>query len=78
MVSYTHLSCSWKRAEDPETRQLKGFGFCEYMDAEGVLRAIRLLNGLKVRYIAPQQSTAQTGSSTSSCLYSAGVHSRLL
>lgn len=39
---------SWKRAQDPETKEPKGFGFCEYEDAEGVLRAIRLLNGLKV------------------------------
>jgi len=39
---------SWKRATDPETKELKGFGFCEYEDAEGVLRAIRLLHGLKI------------------------------
>ncbi|KAL6750158.1 hypothetical protein V8C86DRAFT_1796301 [Haematococcus lacustris] len=39
---------SWKRAEDPETKVLKGFGFCEFQEAEGVLRAIRLLNGFKV------------------------------
>lgn len=41
---------SWKRAEDPETKAPKGFGFCEYQDVEGVLRAIRLLDGLKVRF----------------------------
>ncbi|KAG1677373.1 hypothetical protein FOA52_010752 [Chlamydomonas sp. UWO 241] len=39
---------SWKRAEDPETREPKGFGFCEFENAEGVLRAIRLMHGLKV------------------------------
>ncbi len=39
---------SWKRAEDPETHEQKSFGFCEYEDAEGVLRAIRFLNGLKI------------------------------
>jgi hypothetical protein len=39
---------SWKRQEDPETKELKGFGFCEFEDAEGVLRGIRLLNGLKM------------------------------
>ncbi|CAD7703997.1 unnamed protein product [Ostreobium quekettii] len=37
---------SWKRQEDPETKQPKGFGFCEFEDAEGVLRALRLLNNL--------------------------------
>ena len=26
--------------------RVKGFGFCEFVEAEGVLRAIRLLNGL--------------------------------
>eukprot|EP00210_Caulerpa_lentillifera_P004499 g4293.t1 len=39
---------SWKRAEDPETHQPKGFGFCEFEEAEGVLRAIRLLNNLTI------------------------------
>lgn len=37
---------SWKRQEDPETKQPKGFGFCEFEDAEGVLRALRLLNNM--------------------------------
>lgn len=44
----TTCCCSWKRAEDPETKVPKGFGFAEYADAEGVTRAIRLLNNLKV------------------------------
>lgn len=39
---------SWKRQEDPETKQPKGFGFCEFEDAEGVLRAMRLLNDLEL------------------------------
>lgn len=39
---------SWKRQEDPATKEKKGFGFCEYEDADGCLRAIRLLHGLKV------------------------------
>lgn len=39
---------SWKRQVDPDTKQPKGFGFCEFEDAEGVLRAMRLLNGLKL------------------------------
>ncbi|GMH45273.1 hypothetical protein BSKO_13230 [Bryopsis sp. KO-2023] len=39
---------SWKRQEDPETKQPKGFGFCEFADAEGVVRALRLLSNLMV------------------------------
>ncbi|BBN09068.1 RNA-binding protein 25 [Marchantia polymorpha subsp. ruderalis] len=35
---------SWKRAQDPTTGSPKGFGFCEFESAEGVLRALRLLN----------------------------------
>ncbi|KAI3452750.1 hypothetical protein Pfo_009413 [Paulownia fortunei] len=38
---------SWKRPQDP-TGTLKGFGFCEFESAEGVLRAMRLLNKLNV------------------------------
>ncbi|KAK9832941.1 hypothetical protein WJX74_002428 [Apatococcus lobatus] len=39
---------SWKRLQDAETKQPKGFGFCEYEEAEGVLAAMRLLNNLKL------------------------------
>ena len=39
---------SWKRLQDAETKQPKGFGFCEYEEAEGVLAALRLLNNLKL------------------------------
>ena len=39
---------SWKRLQDAETKQPKGFGFCEYEKAEGVLAAMRLLNNLKL------------------------------
>ncbi|CAM6100095.1 unnamed protein product [Calypogeia fissa] len=35
---------SWKRAQDPTTGSPKGFGFCEFESAEGVLRALRILN----------------------------------
>ncbi|XP_057822191.2 RNA-binding motif protein 25 isoform X2 [Cryptomeria japonica] len=35
---------SWKRAQDPTNGTPKGFGFCEFESAEGVLRALRLLN----------------------------------
>lgn len=35
---------SWKRAQDPTTGSPKGFGFCEFESAEGVLRALRLIN----------------------------------
>lgn len=38
---------SWKRPQDP-TGTLKGFGFCEFESAEGVLCALRLLNKLSV------------------------------
>eukprot|EP00252_Welwitschia_mirabilis_P023953 TRINITY_DN691_c0_g1_i1.p1 TRINITY_DN691_c0_g1~~TRINITY_DN691_c0_g1_i1.p1 ORF type:complete len:855 (+),score=279.07 TRINITY_DN691_c0_g1_i1:214-2778(+) len=35
---------SWKRAQDPTNGMPKGFGFCEFESADGVLRALRLLN----------------------------------
>ncbi|XP_051121982.1 RNA-binding motif protein 25 isoform X2 [Andrographis paniculata] len=38
---------NWKRPQDP-TGTLKGFGFCEFESAEGVLRALRLLNKLRI------------------------------
>ncbi|GAX74794.1 hypothetical protein CEUSTIGMA_g2241.t1 [Chlamydomonas eustigma] len=51
-ISNLLLACgkikSWKRATDPETQEVKSFGFCEYEDAEGALRAIQFLNGLKI------------------------------
>ncbi|KAL2510394.1 splicing factor PWI domain-containing protein/RNA recognition motif (RRM)-containing protein [Forsythia ovata] len=39
---------SWKRPQDPTNGTLKGYGFCEFESAEGVLRALRLLNKLSV------------------------------
>ena len=39
---------SWKRVQDPETQQPKGFGFCEYEEADGVLKALQLLNKLSL------------------------------
>ncbi|KAL5974477.1 hypothetical protein ACLOJK_031142 [Asimina triloba] len=35
---------SWKRAQDPSNGAPRGFGFCEFESAEGVLRALRLLS----------------------------------
>ncbi|KAK6922170.1 RNA recognition motif domain [Dillenia turbinata] len=34
---------SWKQAQNPSNGTSKGFGFCEFESAEGVLRALRLL-----------------------------------
>lgn len=39
---------SWKRPQDSTTGALRGFGFCEFESAEGVLRALRLLSKLNV------------------------------
>ncbi|GAB4829218.1 hypothetical protein Ancab_018884 [Ancistrocladus abbreviatus] len=39
---------SWKRPEDPSNGTPRGFGFCEFDSAEGVLRALRLLSKLNV------------------------------
>ncbi|XP_047321268.1 RNA-binding protein 25 isoform X2 [Impatiens glandulifera] len=39
---------TWKRAQDPSNGSLKGYGFCEFESAEGVLRAMRLLSKLNV------------------------------
>ncbi|KAK9117098.1 hypothetical protein Sjap_016045 [Stephania japonica] len=39
---------SWKRAQDPSNGAPRGFGFCEFESAEGVLRALRLLSKFNV------------------------------
>ncbi|XP_050276745.1 RNA-binding motif protein 25 [Quercus robur] len=39
---------SWKRAQDPTDGTPKGFGFCEFESAEGVLRALRLLSKFNI------------------------------
>ncbi|KAJ6814270.1 RNA-binding protein 25 isoform X1 [Iris pallida] len=39
---------SWKRAQDPTDGTPKGFGFCEFEAAEGILRALRLLTKLSI------------------------------
>ncbi|KAL8121226.1 RNA-binding motif protein 25-like isoform X1 [Apium graveolens] len=39
---------SWKRPQDPTSGALKGYGFCEFDSAEGILRAIRLLSKLNI------------------------------
>jgi len=38
----------WRRVTDPTSGQLKGFAFCDFKSPEGVLRALRLLNGLDI------------------------------
>ncbi|KAF5443165.1 hypothetical protein F2P56_035747 [Juglans regia] len=39
---------SWKRAQDPTDGTPKGFGFCEFESAEGVLRALRQLSKFNI------------------------------
>nr|XP_027097839.1 RNA-binding protein 25-like isoform X6 [Coffea arabica]XP_027097840.1 RNA-binding protein 25-like isoform X6 [Coffea arabica]XP_027097841.1 RNA-binding protein 25-like isoform X6 [Coffea arabica]XP_027097842.1 RNA-binding protein 25-like isoform X6 [Coffea arabica] len=39
---------SWRRPQNPTDGTFKGFGFCEFESAEGVLRAIRLLSKLNI------------------------------
>ncbi|WOK92057.1 RNA-binding protein 25 isoform X2 [Canna indica] len=39
---------SLKRAQDPSDGKPKGFGFCEFETAEGVLRSLRLLTKLNI------------------------------
>ncbi|KAJ8773855.1 hypothetical protein K2173_008318 [Erythroxylum novogranatense] len=39
---------SWKREQDPSDGTLKGFGFCEFESADGVLRALRLLSKFNI------------------------------
>ncbi|KAI4369511.1 hypothetical protein MLD38_017945 [Melastoma candidum] len=39
---------NWMRPQDPSNGAPKGFGFCEFESAEGVLRALRLLNKLSI------------------------------
>lgn len=39
---------SWKRPQDPTDGTPKGFGFCEFESAEGVLRALRLLSKFNI------------------------------
>ncbi|XP_038703620.1 RNA-binding protein 25 isoform X2 [Tripterygium wilfordii] len=39
---------SWKRAPDPTDGTPRGFGFCEFESADGVLRALRLLSKFNI------------------------------
>ena len=38
----------WKPATDHETGRIKGFGFCTFHDAEGVLVALQVLHDLNL------------------------------
>ena len=38
----------WKRMEDPDTKARKAFGFCEFEEADGVIRAMSLLQNLAI------------------------------
>ena len=40
----------WKRVPEPMTDPptLKPFGFCDYSDVRGVIKAMRIMNGLKI------------------------------
>jgi len=38
----------WERVTDPTSSKPKPFGFCTFIGAESVLRALRLLNGLEI------------------------------
>lgn len=37
----------WKRVKDQEGKP-KSFGFCEYEEPEGALRALKLFSGIKL------------------------------
>lgn len=39
---------SWKPMKDADTQAPKGFGFAEFQEADGVLRAVQILQGLDV------------------------------
>lgn len=39
----------WKRASDPSSGKLKGFGFCTFDHPDAVLKALRVLNGLQMQ-----------------------------
>ncbi|KAF9623036.1 hypothetical protein IFM89_036017 [Coptis chinensis] len=39
---------SWKRAQDPSNGAPRGFGFCEFESAEGLLRALRMRSKFNV------------------------------
>ena len=38
----------WERVTDPTSGKPKPFGFCKFIGAEAVLRALRVLNGLEI------------------------------
>lgn len=47
-LSNSLLNSTYSAMQDPETSQPKGFGFCEFEEADGVMRALAHLNNLAV------------------------------
>lgn len=58
----------WKRLEDPETKQLKTFGFCIYEEAEHVKRALALLNDTSVAGQVLPHPLPLSGPAAAACL----------
>jgi len=48
LLSHCGAVSKWTRITDPETGQLKSFGFCEYAAPQAALRALRLLKDIEI------------------------------